>query len=241
MQLQLATELDPGFARAWVELARAYESSASVGSANWESAGMNIREAAEKAIILEPKLASAHLVLVDALNLIDPLNNSAQIKASILKASELEPNNAYVLEALGWLKIREGKLRESLPLAEKAVLINPLDTDLQIALAYRRAILGQTDQATSSMARIAEQQPDDLSVQMDYLDLSTDPFAAEYAVMTGKPEQAIDFFHPGSNYYWKLVTGVNSYLYGRWQLPMTRPAVSRNLTNCWQRLKKEYS
>jgi TolB-like protein/tetratricopeptide (TPR) repeat protein len=173
VQLQLATELDPGFARAWVELAKAFESSASVGSADWESAGMNMREAAKRAIALEPRLASAYVALVNALSWLDPLDGSAEIRAAILKASELEPNNAYVLEALGWLKIREGKMRESLLLAEKAVLINPLDTDLQIALAYRRAILGQTGEAISSMATLAEQQPDDLSVQMDYVELLT--------------------------------------------------------------------
>jgi TolB-like protein/tetratricopeptide (TPR) repeat protein len=166
VQLQLAVEFDPDFARAWVALARAYMNGAVVGTATWEAAASDMRTAAERALALEPRLASAHLVFARSLD----LSNDAAEKAhaAILKASELEPNNADVLVAMGSLKSDQGKLRDSLKLTEKAVLINPLDTELQTTLAFRRMRVGSVDQALSAMAKIADEKPDDPLVQMTY-------------------------------------------------------------------------
>ena len=169
VQLQLAVEFDPGFARAWVELAWAYLNGAIVGTATWEAANSDMRTAAEKALTLEPRLASAHLALARALSFDDEATE--KIHAAILKASELEPNNADVLVAMGSLKSDQGKVRESLKLTEKAVLINPLDTELQTTLAFRRMRVGSVEQALSAMVKIADEQPDDPLVQMTYSSL----------------------------------------------------------------------
>lgn len=166
VQLQLAVEFDPGFARAWVELAWAYLNGAVVGTATWEAAHKDMRTAAEKALALEPRLASAHLVMARALGFNDAAPE--KVHAAILKASELEPNNADVLVAMGSLKSDQGKVREALKLTEKAVLINPLDTELQTTLAFRRMRVGSVEQALSTMVKIADEQPDDPLVQMTY-------------------------------------------------------------------------
>jgi len=166
VQLQLAVEFDPGFARAWVALAEAYLNGAIVGTATWETATSDMRTAAERALALEPRLASAHLVFARSLGMSDDAEE--KVHSAILKANELEPNNADVLVAMGSLKADQGEVRESLKLTEKAVLINPLDTDLKTTLAFRRMRVGSVEQALSAMVKIADEQPDDPLVQMTY-------------------------------------------------------------------------
>jgi TolB-like protein/tetratricopeptide (TPR) repeat protein len=161
--LHLAVELDPEFARAWVELARASHANASIGSEVWQTAQKELLYAAEKALALEPRMASAQVIYAYALmaNGMDP----EQSRAAILKANELEPNNAEAVVALAALKATQGKHRESLLLTEKALLLNPLDTDLKIELAFRRMIVGLVEESLSGMSSIAGEQPDDLAVQ----------------------------------------------------------------------------
>ena len=166
VQLQLAVEFDPDFARAWVALARAYLNGAVVGTATWEAAGDDMRKAAKKALALEPRLASAHLVYARSLG--SGNDTDDKVHAAILKANELEPNNADVLVAMGSLKADLGEVRESLKLTEKAVLINPLDTDLQTVLAFRRMRVGSVEQAFSVMEKIVDEKPNDPFVQMTH-------------------------------------------------------------------------
>ncbi len=161
--LQLAVELDPGFARAWVALSWASYYSAELGNASWQAAGKDALIAAEKAVALEPRMASAHIRYAFALRGND--GDPKLVETAILKAYELEPNNAEALSALASLKAMQNKHRESLVLTEKAVLINPLDTDLKVDLVFRKMSVGLVDEALSEMTRIASEQPDDLRIQ----------------------------------------------------------------------------
>ena len=166
--LHLAVELDPEFARAWVELSQASYDSASIGSELWQTAQKEMLYAAEKALALKPQMASAQVAYAYALRISDV--DTEQINVAILKANELEPNNAEALVALAELKSTQRKHREALLLTEKALLINPLDTDLNIELAFRRMRLGLVEESLSDMSRIAKEQPDDLAVQIDLAD-----------------------------------------------------------------------
>jgi TolB-like protein/tetratricopeptide (TPR) repeat protein len=163
--LQLAVELDPEFARAWVELARASFANASIGNETWQTAQKKSLDAAERALALEPRMASTHVVYAQALTLSGL--DTEKVRASILKANELEPNNALALAALASLRATQGKHREALLLTEKAILINPLDTDLNVELAFRRMGVGLVEESLSGISRIAAMQPNDLAVQRD--------------------------------------------------------------------------
>ena len=167
--LQLAVELDPGFARAWVALSQASFYGAELGNASWQSAQKDALFAVEKAVALEPRMASAQVNYAYALRLNE--GDPKQIEAAILKAYELEPNNAEALSALASLKAMQFKHRESLVLTEKAVLINPLDTDLKVELVFRKMSVGLVDEALSEMTLIASEQPDDLSIQRSLYNL----------------------------------------------------------------------
>ena len=178
--LQLAVELDPGFARAWVELSRAAFASASIGNATWQAAQQNVLLAAEKALELEPRMASAQVAYAFALRLNEA--DSKQYSAAILKANELEPNNAEALVALAQLRGEQRKHREALVLTEKAVLINPLDIDLKIELAFRKMSVGLVAESLSEMTILANEQPGDLAIQTGLAGLYT---------VTGKRYEAI--------------------------------------------------
>jgi len=177
--LQLAVELDPEYARAWVALSRASFFGADLGNASWQSAQKNSLIAAEKAVALAPQMAAAQVAYAFALNANS--TDSKQANEAILKANELEPNNADALSALAHLRAVQNKHREALVLTEKAGLINPLDTDLMVELAMRKMSVGLVDEALSDMIRIAAEQPDDLSVQRALVDLYN---------MTGNPYEA---------------------------------------------------
>lgn len=163
--LQLAIELDPEFARAWVELSRAAYASANIGNATWQAAQKDALTAAEKALALEPRMASAQVAYAFALRLNEA--DSKQVSAAILKANELEPNNADALGALAQLNEAQRQHREALVLTEKATLINPLDINLESDLAYRKMSVGLVAESLSDMTRIANEQPDDLGVQTE--------------------------------------------------------------------------
>ncbi|HEY5775224.1 MAG TPA: hypothetical protein VIS57_03990, partial [Xanthomonadales bacterium] len=167
--LQLAVELDPEFARAWVALSRASYDGAALGNASWQAAQKDQLYAAEKAVALAPQMASAQVAFAEALS----FNGitSKQYGAAILKANELEPNNAEALAALAHLKAIENKHREALVLIEKAVLINPLDTGLVSELAFRKMSVGLVAESLSDMTRVAAEQPDDLGVKRALFDL----------------------------------------------------------------------
>lgn len=163
--LHLAVELDPEFARAWVELSRVSHASASIGNETWQTAQKEMLYAAEKALALEPQMASAHVAYADAVRVNG--GDSEEVRVAILKANELEPNNALALVALADLRASERQHREALLLTEKAILINPLDTDLNIELAFRRMSVGLVEESLSGLSRIAREKPDDLAVQRD--------------------------------------------------------------------------
>jgi TolB-like protein/tetratricopeptide (TPR) repeat protein len=165
-QLELAVELDPDYALAWAALSRAYLGPAEMGTATWESTYIPMTRAAERAIELAPDLASAHLALADSLQRQGV--RSQRRRDAIERAVELAPNDAAALSALAGLRGRDGALREALKLREKAALLSPLDTDLQVGLAFQKVALGLVDPAIASFQRLIENDPTDLGLRLEF-------------------------------------------------------------------------
>jgi serine/threonine protein kinase/tetratricopeptide (TPR) repeat protein len=151
--LEQALELDPEFALAWAELGRARFSRAIHGWAPLAEGHGRAREAAERALALEPDLAEGH----SALGLIRMLYDWdwRGAEASMRRALELAPGNAQVLRAAGVLAGNLGRLEEAIGLYHRAVEQDPLSApaynNLGLALyaadhfpeseaAYRKAL-----------------------------------------------------------------------------------------------------
>ena len=115
---------DPGYAPAWAGLSQAYAWQADQAFVPVAEGYPRAREAAEKALALDPRLADAHL----AMGWIHSYHDWdwAAADASFRKALELEPGNAKVLRAVGGQAMNLGRWDESIDALNKAIERDPL-------------------------------------------------------------------------------------------------------------------
>ena len=132
--LKEALELDSNFALAWAELARAYAREAYV---NWvpvaEGYG-SAREAAERALSLEPDLAEAHGQLGWIRLVYDWDWRGAE--ASHRRALELAPGSAAALRGAAMLAHSLGRLEETIGLYHRALEQDPLSSSAYSNLGF---------------------------------------------------------------------------------------------------------
>ena len=91
--LKKAVAADPGYARAWVNLAWAHDLAAGFG-ADWETSNRAAGEAAERAVALDPNDAEAHAVLGHRLGFRGEFDRA---KAQFDLALRLNPGSAGIL------------------------------------------------------------------------------------------------------------------------------------------------
>jgi len=122
--LQQALALEPGFALAWAELSRAHASAANWGWASAAEGFARAREAAARALELEPDLAEGHAGLGWVQMSNDRDWRGAEM--SYRRALELSPGNALVLQGLGMLSGNLGRFDEGIMLCRRSVEQDPL-------------------------------------------------------------------------------------------------------------------
>ena len=129
--LRRAVSLDPAYALAWAALA--YAQTIEAGTGGWkpfEEGYRSAREAANRALELEPDLAEGHGAL--GLVRLGYDWDWAGAEASIRRALELAPGNADVLRDAAAVVGNIGYLDESIALCRRAIALDPLN-----ALGYR--------------------------------------------------------------------------------------------------------
>ena len=151
--LRRALALDPDFALAWAELATVYSRQADRNWAPVDAGYRQAREAAERALALEPNLAEGHAALAWIQMTHDWNWHGAE--ASLRKALVLAPGNAVVLRRAGAVAYFQGSLEEAIELYRRTLEQDPLSTaaynNLGLALnaaerhaeaeeAYRKAL-----------------------------------------------------------------------------------------------------
>ncbi len=146
-------ERDPGYAPSWAGLSLAYARQADLGYVPAADGFRRARDAAEKALALDPQLADAHLAMGWIYGKYDW--DWAAADASILRALELEPGSAEVLRLAGVQAHTLGRWNEAIDLANKAIERDPLrpnsysylgnvflavERDTEAEAAYRKAL-----------------------------------------------------------------------------------------------------
>jgi TolB-like protein len=130
-----AVSLDPKYAMAWSGLADSYNSIGFYGLVKPEDCLQQAKEAALRAIALDPSLSEAHSPLAVSLLQHDWDRSGAQ--REFLRALELKPQNPLARSWYGlfYLQWAVGRMEEGLAQLEQAVQIDPLS-------AWYRAMLG---------------------------------------------------------------------------------------------------
>jgi len=156
--LRQAVSLDPEYALAWAELASAQTIEA--GSGGWtpfkEGYG-RAREAALRALALEPDLAEGHVALARVRWGYDWDWSGAD--ASTQRALELAPGNAEVVLAAGTLAGGLGRLDESIALCRQAIALDPLNAHAHRYLGLFSLFAGHLAQAESAVKEALELNP----------------------------------------------------------------------------------
>jgi len=155
--LRRATELDPDYALAWAELAYAQGVEAFTGWIERAEGFSRVREAAERALALEPDLAEGHMALANVRMHHDWDWRGAE--ASSRRALELAPGNAEVVLATAWTVGGLGHLQESIALCRRAIALDPLNALGHRYLGYFSLYAGLLEQAEAALNEALEINP----------------------------------------------------------------------------------
>ena len=178
-QFQLALERDSGMALAWAGLSRAISLKTGFGT-GFEEGFARAREAAEKAIELDPNLADAHLALAEVQLSSDWDWNSGE--ASLRRAYELRPGDPDIVVKLATLDRIRGYDASALEDIEQALAQDPLNTALARIQVGMLSRLGRLDEALAKATFIANATPESGGVHMSL---------ANVYLRQGKLEQAL--------------------------------------------------
>ncbi|HXW37015.1 MAG TPA: adenylate/guanylate cyclase domain-containing protein, partial [Nitrososphaerales archaeon] len=173
-----AVELDPYFARGYVELADCYAELRMEGLMAREESRRMAYETLEKALEINPDLAEGHaekglFAWYD--------DDFAIAEAEDRKAIELNPNLAEPYENLSLLKVSMGSLAEGVRMAEKAYELNPLSTLVPL-LGTFYLYQGREEEALKLWDKTEKVHP-----------MMTDTSRQEYHFIRGELEKAMDF------------------------------------------------
>jgi len=150
--LQQAVRLDPDYALAWAALANARAIEAGTGGWIPYAAGyQQAREAAERALALEPDLAEGHIALGLVCNGYD--RDWAGAQASMRRALELAPGNADVVLAAAPVAGSAGHFDEAIDLCARAIALDPLNAQAHRYLGIYSLLAGLPEEAEAALKK----------------------------------------------------------------------------------------
>jgi len=131
-----AVELDPGFALSYAALSRAHSGMYHFGYDRSEGRLARARAAADRALELEPRLPEARLAM--AYYYYWGRRDHERALEELAIAGKIAPNDARVLEAIGFVRRRQGNFAAAAKRLEEAYRLNPRDALLthQMASTY---------------------------------------------------------------------------------------------------------
>jgi tetratricopeptide (TPR) repeat protein len=155
-----ATQLDPSYALAWVGWSRVRNRQANVDLIPAEEGQRRrlAREAAERALALNPILAEAHTQMGRIKQQVD--FDWAGAHASFQRAVVLEPGDPDIVRSAASSAAMLGRFDEGLPLARQAVDLDPLNANSWYSLGETEFFMGQLDEAAGDLKKALQLSPD---------------------------------------------------------------------------------
>jgi TolB-like protein/DNA-binding winged helix-turn-helix (wHTH) protein/Tfp pilus assembly protein PilF len=149
-----AVELDDQFALGYLGLAMTFEGMESLSVL--DGAATRVREAAERALELDPDLAEAHAALGAALF---TEHRFQEAEAALEHAIELSPSSAYAHLKYGHLLADTGRHGEALVEARRALELDPLSPLFAMSLAWTHYLALDHPAAIAACRRALELDP----------------------------------------------------------------------------------
>jgi TolB-like protein/DNA-binding winged helix-turn-helix (wHTH) protein/Flp pilus assembly protein TadD len=175
-----AIKLDAEYAPAWALRASVQNMMAESGLIDPTEGFRNARDDAERAIALDPTLASAYLALAATQISCDWDWDAAN--TSITEAIVLAPGSVEVLRMRSYLSRILGNLDQAIRLYEQAVALDPLRINSYSGLGYLLYAAGRYQEAQAALQKAL-----DLNPQATYVHLTLD----KILIAEGKPQQAV--------------------------------------------------
>ncbi|HSK19248.1 MAG TPA: BTAD domain-containing putative transcriptional regulator [Longimicrobiales bacterium] len=147
-------ELEPRFAQAWAAKASVIAPQAYFRYANRDSVVVQLRMLTARALELDPDMGEAHASL-GVLRLFYEWDWTGA-HAALLRAVELNPNDAHAWHHLGNYHSSLGQMEDALAARERAVQLDPLNARSRIVLSRDYLIAGDYDRALEQARRSAQ-------------------------------------------------------------------------------------
>src|SRR5579863_3458914 len=175
-----ATQLDPSYALAWAGLSGVLEWQASRGIIRAEEGNRLAREAVERALALNPNLATAHAQMGRLKQRVD--FDWAGADASFQRAIATEPENLESVRLAATAAALRGRFDEALRLDRRAIELDPVSGDSWERLAETEFSMAQLDEAALHAQKALELRPDVYPGRI---------LLSEIYVIQGRPQNAL--------------------------------------------------
>jgi len=161
VEYQRAVELDPSFALAWAGLAQTHVwycgYSSAIGRAGFDDHLARAREAAARALAIEPNLPEALLARSKIqLNFDFDWNGAAE---TVRSALALAPADPALVTAAGTLALARGDTTRAIELYRQAVALDPVNPSPRAWLAFILGVTGRLAEARAEYPRVVELNP----------------------------------------------------------------------------------
>jgi tetratricopeptide (TPR) repeat protein len=152
VRFESAVRMAPDFADAWVALGDTYRFRASRGQMDQQQGRRQAREAVARALDIDSGHAGAYVLQGHIARSFDWDWQSAD--ANFQKAVSLDPGNSDALRGAASIALTLGRLDESIELARKAVLFDPVGVSVLQNLALFQVYAGRFQEAGATVATL---------------------------------------------------------------------------------------
>ena len=151
-----AIAIDADFAPAWAGLAGVHWISIATGTISLEAGREKVREAAQRALQLDPNLAEAHLRMT---NYFASIGNEQAADEHMRQAVAAEPNDPFVLTFAASAAAADDRLDDAIELQRRAVVADPWSTFTRSQLASFLYLAGRFEEARAEWLKVLEISP----------------------------------------------------------------------------------
>jgi TolB-like protein/cytochrome c-type biogenesis protein CcmH/NrfG len=159
-EYQRAVTLDPDFAEAYAGIAMAWAQQLGWGNLSRAEAAPHIREAADRALAIDPNLPLAWTADALAIFYSGPdTRDDPRVLATLERALAMEPGNVVILSYYASALESANQPEKAIEALQKGLARDPLSAVLHNQLGGAYLVMGQTDKARRSLLTALELKP----------------------------------------------------------------------------------